>query len=110
MRVRGSDTVNRMRSTKLRPLRRDSLGAPKSETVELDAWLRGYAFNAEISMPTNAHLILFSEFLKINSISRSSGYRYVREGVLKITKVRSRSYLTVTEIERFMKHLERGEA
>lgn len=47
----------------------------------------------------------FAEWLKINKISRSSGYRLVRDDAVKIVKIRRRSYITRSERERFVKSL-----
>lgn len=53
-------------------------------------------------------LIPFSDWLLANKISRTTGYRLVRDGALKLTKIRRRSYLTETEIVRFVKSVDRA--
>jgi predicted site-specific integrase-resolvase len=53
-----------------------------------------------------AQFLPFRPWLKANGISVTTGYRLVKEGVLKLTKIRSRSYLTKAESERFEAFLE----
>ena len=47
----------------------------------------------------------FRPWLKANGISATTGYRLAKEGALRLTKVRRRTYLTKSEAERFFASL-----
>ena len=53
-----------------------------------------------------AQVYPFRPWLKTNGISPTTGYRLVKEGVLRLTKIRRRSYIARTEAERFIKSLQ----
>ena len=54
---------------------------------------------------SNSDLTPFAKWLEENEISRSTGYRLVKDKALNIVKLRRRSYITRSERERFVKSL-----
>jgi len=53
-----------------------------------------------------ADLYLFRPWLMANGISTTTGYRLVRDGALRLTKIRKRSYVARTEATRFIKSIQ----
>lgn len=52
-------------------------------------------------------IIPFIDWLKANGLSRATGYRLINDGLLHITKVRRRTYITKNEAARFVDSLEK---
>jgi hypothetical protein len=52
----------------------------------------------------------FRPWLKANGISVTTGYRLVKDGALRLTKIRSRSYLTKTEETRWLASLRQNQS
>jgi len=55
------------------------------------------------------HLIPFREFLESMGRSESTGWRWRRDGMLRVLNIAGKNYITLDEIERFERRAENGE-
>ena len=68
--------------------------------------------NANRATPSNAdpcNLFSFDEFLRGRNLTRTTGYRYRKDGLLKTVNIYGRLYITREEIEKFERRAIAGE-
>ena len=59
---------------------------------------------------TQPELYTFKDFLTVYPISRTTAYRELKAGRLRITKIRRRSYITRADAEEWLKSCRSGDA